>query len=56
MLYTIAIGTDLGKLHKTVNEYLKDGWKPQGGLFIDPVTELYMQPLVRDLEDGQKEN
>lgn len=56
MEYTIVVGTDLAELKKIVNDFLKYGWEPQGNLVIDPITKLYMQPVVRDLDDGTKEN
>ena len=56
MEYTIVVGTDLTDLKKMVNDFLNYGWEPQGNLVIDPITKLYMQPVVRDLDDGTKEN
>ena len=56
MEYTIVLASDALKVEKMVNDFLKYGWEPQGNLVIDPNTKLYMQPVVRDLDDGTKEN
>ena len=56
MEYTIVVGTSPTDLEKIINDFLKYGWEPQGNLVIDPFTKLYMQPVVRDLDNGTKEN
>ena len=56
MEYTIVVGTDPADLKKMVNDFLKYGWEPQGSLVIDPITKLYLQPVVLELNHGTKEN
>lgn len=56
MEYTIVVGIDPTNLQKHVNAFLEYGWEAQGNLVIDPSTKLYMQPVVREVENGAKEN
>lgn len=56
MKYSIAVGSDAAELQVNVNSFLSYGWEPQGSLIFDPITKLYMQPVVRDLDDGTEEN
>ena len=56
MEYTIIVASELTELKTIVNDFCSYGWKPQGNLVIDPITKLYLQPVVRDLDDGTKEN
>lgn len=41
---------DLTELAKNVNELMKGGWKPQGGMLIEERSEstYYYQTLVKD--------
>ena len=41
---------DLTELAKNVNELMKGGWKPQGGMLIEERSESthYYQTLVKD--------
>lgn len=57
MEYMIIVGQDLTDLQANVNSICKDKrWEPQGGVFLDPRTNLYCQPAVREIENGTKEN
>ena len=56
MEYEIIVADDLLKLRSKVRKFCGFGWEPQGGVFLDPRTQLYCQPAVRDIEDGKKEN
>ena len=56
MKYSIAVGRDTIELQENVNNFLSHGWEPQGSLIFDSRTKLYMQPVVRDLDDGAEEN
>lgn len=54
----IIVGQYLSDLQANVNaicEYRR--WKTQGGVFfLDPRTNLYCQPAVREIDNGAKEN
>lgn len=57
MEYMIIVGRDLTYLQTNVNEICRDKrWVPHGSIFLDPRTNLYCQPAVREIEDGTKEN
>lgn len=47
MEYKIVRDKYLSFLSKSVNEYLKKGWKAQGGIFYDPRNDEYLQAMVR---------
>lgn len=56
MEYTIIVSSDIAELKSIVNNFCSYGWEPQGGIVIDPKTNLYCQPAVRELDDATKEN
>ena len=56
MKYSIVVGCDAVELQENVNSFLSHGWEPQGSLIFDSNTKLYMQPVVRDLDNGTQEN
>lgn len=56
MEYTIIVASEISELKSIVNNFCQYGWEPQGGIFLDPRTNLYMQPAVRDSQDGTQEN
>lgn len=56
MEYEIIVADDLLKLRSRVRKFCSLGWEPQGGVFLDPRTNLYCQPAVREIENGAKEN
>ena len=56
MEYSVVIGNSLSELNKFVNDFLYCDWKPQGSVSYDPHLEIYMQAVVRELEDGTKKN
>lgn len=57
MEYLIIVGDSLADLQANVNVLcLNKRWEPQGSVFLDPRTNLYCQPAVRELKDGAKEN
>lgn len=56
MEYEIIVAENLLKLREKVKKFCHFGWEPQGGIFLDPQTQLYCQPAVKELKDGAKEN
>lgn len=56
MEYTVVIGNTIMELSKMVNDFLFCGWEPQGSVSYDPKLKVYMQAVVREKEDGAKEN
>lgn len=56
MEYTIIVASEITELKTIVNDFCRYGWEPQGGIFIDPKSKLYCQPVVRDIEDGEKKD
>ena len=57
MEYLIIDGESLSELQVNVNALcVNKGWEPQGSIFLDPRTNLYCQPAVREIENGTKEN
>jgi hypothetical protein len=53
MNYTIVIEDSAGDLAETVNEYITEGWRPQGGAAVmyNFITGLvWAQALVKDGE------
>ena len=56
MEYTIIVASEITDLKTFVNDFCSLGWEPQGGIFVDPKTNLYCQPAVREIENGAKEN
>jgi len=60
MLYTVVHATSPAKLAKLVNEYISEGWRPQGGIdvivhmaafifvFFLPFRATYYQAMIRD--------
>ncbi len=59
MEYTILGDSDMHKLVAIVNERLREGWRPQGGLIVlsglgdnyEPV-QHYLQPVVRPANEN----
>ena len=56
MEYEIIVADDLLELKTRVQKFCRFGWEPQGGVFQDPRTNLYCQPVVKDADDGAKED
>ncbi len=52
MKYEIIMSSDLEKLESIVNEYLKDGWKCQGGIGVEATSALchfyFLQAMIRE--------
>lgn len=52
MEYTIVCEKSVVTFYITVNEYLADGWKPQGGVFVvnekNNVFSNYYQAMIRE--------
>jgi len=47
MKYQIICDGYLSLLEHRVNEAIKDGWVPQGGISFDSKTESYLQAMVK---------
>lgn len=56
MEYSVVIGNSIMELNKIVNDFLFCGWEPQGSVSYDSNLNVYMQAVVRELEDGTKKN
>jgi len=46
MEYTVLKETKLDRLITMVNQYINNGWRPQGGVAIDGYTNFY-QAMVK---------
>ena len=46
MEYTVLKETTLDRLITMVNQYINNGWRPQGGVAIDGYTHFY-QAMVK---------
>jgi len=49
MKYTVVGTRDQSKFEERVNDLIKEGWKPQGGIFIvvDNNGWIYYQAMVK---------
>jgi len=47
MEYTIVKAFDLGEFTKLVNEHIKKGWKPQGGICVASLYTTFLQAMIR---------
>lgn len=47
MEYKVVTADFHSSLAYKVNEYLRKGWKVQGGISYNPTTRVYMQAIVR---------
>ena len=47
MQYTILVTRDLQELIEKVNEHIKVGWKPQGGVCIT-ADDYYYQAMIEE--------
>ena len=55
MEYTIVIANTLSNLETRVNEHIKKGWRPQGGITIQRNmqfnnVEYYFQAMIKENE------
>ena len=55
MEYTILIVNTLSGLERKVNEYIKQGWRPQGGITLQRNmqfnnVEFYFQAMIKENE------
>ena len=52
MRYHVCRASRLFELEQQVNEYLRDGWEPQGGFAVDAgIDGLYYQAIInRDIK------
>jgi hypothetical protein len=55
MEYTILIVRTLSGLERKVNEYIKQGWRPQGSIGIEQnaqfnTVEYYFQAMIKENE------
>ena len=46
MMYKIIAAANIGDLERLVNEAIRAGWKPQGGVCADGSYRLVMQAMV----------
>ncbi len=46
MEYRIVLNNDIRELENEINRFMKDGWKPQGGLCWDG--KFLYQAMVRE--------
>ena len=46
--YTIVRSDSSFDLSKTVNEYIRRGWKPQGGVAVDIAFGSFYQAMVKN--------
>ena len=58
MQYKLASWYDNVGLERKVNELCKEGWRPQGGIAINPkdAGAVFYQAMVKDDEDDFEEN
>jgi hypothetical protein len=48
MEYKVIKEDHLSWLSNSVNEHLKKGWKPQGGIFYDSKNNAYLQAMIKE--------
>jgi Domain of unknown function (DUF1737) len=58
MRYRLIEAKDVEGLEQDVNEHIRDGWKPLGGVAVvnsqnNTYAWWFYQALVRDKEDGE---
>lgn len=48
MIYKILRSLSISSLERNVNEKLREGYKPIGGVSFDEVNKKYMQAILKD--------
>ena len=55
MEYTVVNAKSLEELVEKVNVHIRDGWRPQGGAFVNHVYPSHSQAMVRDKETSKRD-
>jgi hypothetical protein len=50
MQYRIVEARNVPALELSVMEWIRKGWKPQGGVMLDP--PLYAQAMIKEKKNG----
>ena len=53
--YKVVTSSELNQLEAYVNGYIREGWEPQGSIFVKrgPIFDTYMQAMVLEKNDGE---
>lgn len=46
MKYIVVVALDLNELEESVNGYIQQGWRPQGGVCMSPQNSRLLQAMI----------